>query len=872
MKKFYLIGLFVILIYKPIHAQVGINTDNSQPDNSAMLDIKSTDKGMLIPRMTQAQRDAITSPATGLIIYQTDTTPGFYYFDGLAWKHIIDGLNSVESIDDLSDAKTDVYGSPTASGSMFLGYESGAIDDGGNRNTALGYQSMKNYVSGSSNVALGYRALYGDQTNSNSNRNLALGYEALRFNGGGYDNQAVGYRALYNNSSGHSNIALGSNVLSANIDGYNNVGVGLDALKQNLGGDENTAVGNAALDNNREGSHNVAVGASSMGSNTTGKRNTAVGKQSLEFNHTGDNNTAIGLNALQHSTGNNNTALGYDAGQNTTGTGSVFLGHSAGSAETGSNKLYIENSNADADNALIYGEFDNNILRTNGELQIGNPTGTGYAFPTSDGTANQVLQTDGNGQLTFVNLNSLGIEDTDFYKTGTTESPTSINDSIYTMGNMAIGKNTANYSLDIENTLNLRGVSVKSTGNLNNLSYGYYSENDNAGSGDHYGIYTSLTGSGTGDQTGLENWISNNGNGIHYGITNYFLGQGNGDTYGIKNSFTGIGNGKKYGLYTKIENSGTGEHYGIYNYITGNGTNRQYGVYNLIDNNNDDYQFGNYSELTGNGNENHYGTYNELSGNGNGAKIGSFNHIDPNSGGTHYGVYSYVTKSGSYAGYFLGKVGIGLHPGLDIYKLPDTKGSNGQIMKIDATGQVNFVDPPIEATGSIDTHSDVDVSTTAPTNGQVLAWDGSNWVPSSNLPTQTKSIVYHPTNFVSDDGDLTWGWGYITFTTNANHTMFLPVNLPVGAKITNIKVYYKDNYSSDFNMVLGKFDSAADDTFIWYLGESSGASSAMQMINTNYSITVGVTEAFFIRVNNKNGNWISSSDFSVSNVIVTYEE
>ena len=61
---------------------VAINSDNSDPDASAMLDVKSTTKGMLVPRMTQAQRNAIASPAPGLMIYQTDAGPGFYYNAG----------------------------------------------------------------------------------------------------------------------------------------------------------------------------------------------------------------------------------------------------------------------------------------------------------------------------------------------------------------------------------------------------------------------------------------------------------------------------------------------------------------------------------------------------------------------------------------------------------------------------------------------------------------------------------------------------------------------------------------------------------------------------------------------------------------------
>ena len=76
------------------------------------------------------------------------------------------------------------------------------------------------------------------------------------------------------------------------------------------------------------------------------------------------------------------------------------------------NKLYIENSDADPNNALIYGEFglDNtstgNILRTNSEFQIGNPITEGYAFPTTDGTSNQILKTDGSGSLSWTNNNT----------------------------------------------------------------------------------------------------------------------------------------------------------------------------------------------------------------------------------------------------------------------------------------------------------------------------------------------------------------------------------------------------------------------------------------------------------------------------------
>ncbi len=79
---FSLMCSFVFLFTDTARAQIGINSDNSAPDNSAMLDVKSTTKGFLTPRMTMAERDAITTPATSLLIYQTDETPGYYYNSG----------------------------------------------------------------------------------------------------------------------------------------------------------------------------------------------------------------------------------------------------------------------------------------------------------------------------------------------------------------------------------------------------------------------------------------------------------------------------------------------------------------------------------------------------------------------------------------------------------------------------------------------------------------------------------------------------------------------------------------------------------------------------------------------------------------------
>ena len=67
--------------------KVGVGT--TTPHTSAKLDVSSTTQGFLPPRMTQSQRNAIESPAAGLMVYQTDGTAGNYYFNGSAWVYII---------------------------------------------------------------------------------------------------------------------------------------------------------------------------------------------------------------------------------------------------------------------------------------------------------------------------------------------------------------------------------------------------------------------------------------------------------------------------------------------------------------------------------------------------------------------------------------------------------------------------------------------------------------------------------------------------------------------------------------------------------------------------------------------------------------
>lgn len=93
-KKTILIAISYILSagFQMINAQavetnnVGINT--TTPHASAALDVVSTTQGILVPRMTASQRGLISSPATGLMVYQSDAPAGFYFYSGTAWTQL----------------------------------------------------------------------------------------------------------------------------------------------------------------------------------------------------------------------------------------------------------------------------------------------------------------------------------------------------------------------------------------------------------------------------------------------------------------------------------------------------------------------------------------------------------------------------------------------------------------------------------------------------------------------------------------------------------------------------------------------------------------------------------------------------------------
>ena len=96
--------IFLAITFQ-LNAQIAINSDGSNPDASSMLEISSTNKGILIPRMTTVQRDLISSPATGLLIFDTDEN-GFMFYNGTVWTAL--SSTSTSLLDADNDTKIQV--------------------------------------------------------------------------------------------------------------------------------------------------------------------------------------------------------------------------------------------------------------------------------------------------------------------------------------------------------------------------------------------------------------------------------------------------------------------------------------------------------------------------------------------------------------------------------------------------------------------------------------------------------------------------------------------------------------------------------------------------------------------------------------------
>lgn len=367
MKKY--LFFLILLVSISSFAQVGIGT--STPAASAKLEVNSSNKGFLPPRVAlTSTSDVVTiaSPVTGLLVYCTGLgglTAGYYYWNGNLWVRI-DGVPYIGATSAVNLGGHDL----TVNG-LTVGLGSGSQTS----NTANGFKALFNNTTGSYNTAIGYAALYNNTTGIG---NEASGNNALYTNTTGNSNTANGSGALYLNTTGSGNTATGNSSLYSNTIGIYNTANGTGALAVNNTGSWNTATGYNALYSSTIANSNTANGFDALFANTTGNSNTADGYGALQSNTTGSNNTANGNIALYSNTsGNNNTVFGAGALQsNITGSNLTALGVGTDVTRDG-----INNSTA-----IGYGA----IVSTDNTVRIGNVSVTNIGGQVSWTAASDV--------------------------------------------------------------------------------------------------------------------------------------------------------------------------------------------------------------------------------------------------------------------------------------------------------------------------------------------------------------------------------------------------------------------------------------------------------------------------------------------------
>ncbi len=318
----------------------------------------------------------------------------------LAW---VNNSGVAGAIDDLTDGKS---GGTNFSNSMILGHQTTGTLNSASNNTAVGINAMDAITLGDDNVAIGHRAL---TANTSGTANTALGKDALFSNTTSSNNTAIGYRVLMGNQSGINNTALGADALISNVSGSWNTAVGKEALEE--------------LDNDAD-------------------FNTALGFQAGDMITSGDNNIMIGYRANPHSqTGTNQIVIGHDADGK--GNNKAVFGDDA------ITDVYMaEDMGAmvHADGIKFYEDTANGTHHVGFQSAAALGGDQVWTLPAADGSANQVLKTDGSGVLAWVNNSGVAgaIDDLTDAKSGGTDFADSMILGHQTTGTLnAATKNTA---------------------------------------------------------------------------------------------------------------------------------------------------------------------------------------------------------------------------------------------------------------------------------------------------------------------------------------------------------------------------------------------------------------------------------------------
>lgn len=339
-----ILSLFLVIILShSSHAQsFAINTDGSTANSSAILDVKSTTKGMLIPRMDSLQRIAIATPATGLLVYQTNKDSGFYHYDGTAWQMLTNTKNNFWK----------------RNGDHIYNSNSGNVGIGINNPLA------KLHVADSSVVfsAPGYQTFpLGNVPISGEGRRMMWYADKAAFRvgyvfGANWDKDSIG---LYSFAAGVDVKAIGPNSTAF---GESTIAFGLNATAFGLGstaGFRSTAFGYYS---NANGVNSTAFGnsavANGMGSIAFGNNSVANGNYALAagYNAVANGDYASSIGHTTSASGNYAAAFG----SGTTASGNYSTSFGQGSSAGGPNSFsggMLAIANGDASTAFGFNGY-----------------------------------------------------------------------------------------------------------------------------------------------------------------------------------------------------------------------------------------------------------------------------------------------------------------------------------------------------------------------------------------------------------------------------------------------------------------------------------------------------------------------------------
>lgn len=471
--------LFFLPALKTDAQSLAVNTTGATANASSILDVSSSNKGVLIPRVALTGTTDVTtiaSPASSLLIYNTATvsnvTPGYYYWNGSAWTKFVSGtawsltgnsgtsaasnfIGTTDNVPLVIKVNNQKAGLIDVNANLFLGYQAGNVNTGTD-NTGIGYQALNSNTVGSSNTATGAYAL---ASGTGSVGNTANGAWALTFNSTGSFNSAYGYNAMDHVSTGSNNSAVGAYAMDGTpfMTGSDNTAMGYLALTKNFDGNKNAAYGREALFNNLGGNENTGTGYQALSSNFSGNYNTATGSQALKGNGSGSYNVANGYQALNNGNGSYNTAIGYSAmaasgsGSNNTAVGNTTLPfNSTGIDNTAAGSLALAENTTGSTNTAV----GSNALRANHNAS--NNVAVGYnalAGTYNDGNTavgtNTGLNTGNGTNCTFIGyqagINSGGL--TNATAIGYNATVTSNNSLVLgDIGNISVGIGISNPS------------------------------------------------------------------------------------------------------------------------------------------------------------------------------------------------------------------------------------------------------------------------------------------------------------------------------------------------------------------------------------------------------------------------------------------